>query len=269
MNPSAPRACGFADRIFLPARLALAFLTILPLRLPGELPGTAFPRSAAFFPLAGWLLGGALAVLAWLFQLVQLPSLLSAALLVTALAWLTRGLHLDGLADLLDGLGGGRDPARRLAIMKDSALGAFGGVGLVLLLFLKIAALAALLAQGPFPLWTLVAVPVAARWAMATLAWGTEYPRAQGTGHLFVGRVSAAQLLGGFFFLLPLFWWAGPAFILFLVSALLPALLLRRTAGKALGGVTGDVLGAACELAETCAWLAAVALCGEKIPPCL
>ena len=247
--------------MLLPARIAISFLTILPMGLPAALPAEGFRRSAAFFPLAGWLLGAILAGLAALFHLLHLPPLLAAVLLVAALAWLTRGLHLDGLADLLDGLGGGQDPARRLAIMKDSALGVFGGVGLVLLLVLKIASLAALLVRGPELLWPLLAAPVAARWSMAVLAWNTEYPRSQGTGHAFVGRVGPGQLLGGFLFLLPLFWWGGLSALAVVVFSLVPAWWLRRKARKALGGVTGDVLGAACEMGEACAWLAAVAVC--------
>lgn len=247
--------------MLLAPRIAIDFLTILPMALPAALPADGFKRSAAFFPLAGWLLGAILSGLAWLFHLVQLPPLLAAVLLVTALAWLSRGLHLDGLADLLDGLGGGQDQARRLAIMKDPAMGAFGVVGLVLLLAVKIAALSALLAWGPVFFWSLLAAPVAARWAMATLAWGSAYPREQGTGHVFVGRVGGIQLLLGFSFVLPFLWWAGAGAALVVVAALVPALWLRGKARKALGGVTGDVLGAACELGEACAWLAAVVVC--------
>lgn len=247
--------------MLLAVRIAIGFLTILPTGLPAALPADSFRRSVAFFPLAGWLLGAILVGLAWLFHLIQLPALPAAVLLVAVLAWLTRGLHLDGLADLLDGLGGGQEPARRLAIMKDSAMGAFGVVGLVLLLALKIAVLSALFSKNPGLFWPLAASPVAARWAMATLAWGTEYPRQQGTGHVFVGRVGGGQLLGGFLFLLPLFWWGGLVAAAVAVFSLVPALWLRNKARRALGGVTGDVLGAACELGETCAWLAAVVLC--------
>ena len=165
--------------MLLAARIAIAFLTILPVRLPAELPADGLKRSAGFFPLAGWLIGGFLAGGAWICVWAGLPPLVSAVLLVALGAWLTRGLHLDGLADLLDGLGGGQTPERRLAIMKDSAIGAFGVIGLVVLLVLKVACLAALLANDEEPLFfALFAAPVAARWAMATLACGVQYPRA-------------------------------------------------------------------------------------------
>lgn len=247
--------------ILLAVRIAIAFLTILPVRLPAELPANGFRRSAAFFPLAGWLLGGLLAGVAWLCSLVSLPSLVSAVLLVALAAWLTKGLHLDGLADLLDGLGGGWDQARRLAIMKDSAIGTFGVLGLVILLALKVACLASLLVNGGEPLFfALFAGPVAARWSMATLACGVQYPRVSGTGHAFVGKVGLSELGLGSVLLMPLIWWHWSMALIIICAVLLPALWLRFKATKALGGVTGDVLGASCELGEACGWLAAVML---------
>jgi len=247
--------------MLLSARIAIAFLTILPARLPAELPADGLKRSAGFFPLAGWLIGGFLAGCAWVFVWAGLPSLVSAVLLVICGAWLTRGLHLDGLADLLDGLGGGQTPERRLAIMKDSATGAFGVIGLVLLLVLKVACLAALVANEEEPLFfALFAAPVAARWAMTTLACGVQYPRATGTGHAFVGKVGLRELALGTLLLAPLIWWNWSAGLIILGAAMLPAVWLRFKASKALGGVTGDVLGASCELGEMCGWLAAVVM---------
>src|SRR3989339_509994 len=131
--------------MLLAAKTAIAFLTILPVRLPAELPADGLKRSAAFFSLAGWLIGGL--------------------------------------------LGGGQTQERRLAIMKDSAIGAFGVIGLVLLLVLKIACLASLLINGgELFFFVLLAAPVTARWAMAALACGGPYPRGGGTGHAFVGK---------------------------------------------------------------------------------
>ena len=238
-----------------------AFLTILPARLPAELPPDGLRRSAAFFPLAGWLIGGFLVGGTWICTWVGFPPLVSAVLLVILSAWLTRGLHLDGLADLLDGLGGGQTPERRLAIMKDSAIGAFGVIGMIVLLVLKIACLASLLATGGNGVYfVLIAAPVAARWSMATLACGVQYPRATGTGHAFVGKVGLRELVLGGLLLAPLIWWNWSAGLIVLCATALPAFWLRYKATRALGGVTGDVLGASCELGEACGWLAAVAV---------
>ncbi|MGV1099966.1 adenosylcobinamide-GDP ribazoletransferase [Thiovibrio sp. JS02] len=246
--------------MLLAARIAIAFLTIVPLPLPAQLSGEQLARSAAFFPLAGWLLGCLLAGACWVFVYLQLPALVAAVLLVGLAAWLTRGLHLDGVADLADGLGGGHEPARRLAIMKDSATGAFGVISLVLLLALKISCLATLYEKGQAIFFVFFAMPVTARWAMATLAFRTSYPREGGTGHSFVGKVRGGDLALGALFMLPLLVWQWPLALAILAAGLLPAVTLRFLAQKALGGITGDVLGAACELAEACCLVAAVIL---------
>lgn len=238
-------------------RCALAFLTIVPVS-PGPLSDRDLLGSCRFFPGAGWLLGGILAGVAWLGLLARMPPLLLAPILVSLLAWLTRGLHLDGVADLCDGLGGSFRVERRLAIMKDSAIGAFGVVALVLLLLLKTAALVVLLgAENQGLLLLLLAMsPVVARWAMLTLAWRSNYPRQAGTGHFMVGRVGPTILLPAALFLLPGLGagWAGGAVV---GAGLLVVLVLRHLANSRLGGITGDVLGAAIEGAETMGWLVA------------
>ena len=248
-------------------RIAFAFLTRLPVRMPVDLPGIFLARSCAFFPLVGWLLGGVMAVVAWAILVLGGTPLLAAVLSVSVSAWLTRGLHLDGVADLCDGLGGSHEPARRLAIMKDSANGAFGVIGLVLLLLVKVSALAAIFENALYPascgflslslaaLTGLIVVPTAARWAMASLAFGTSYPRELGTGHAFVGKVRASYLVVGLIFLFPFLYLAPRPAVAGIICVQLPAVWLRFKCNKALGGITGDVLGAACELGEAAGWL--------------
>ncbi len=246
--------------MFEAPRTALAFLTLLPVGA-GEVSSVRLGRSAVFFPLAGWVIGLCLACGAWLFAVCGIRPLPAAVLLVAFEAVLTRGLHLDGVADLFDGLGGGFSPEKRLAIMKDSATGAFGVVGLVLTLGLKGAALASLLTapNGQGTLFNLVlflaVVPAAARWAMLTLAWKSRYPRPMGTGHVFVGRITSKQVVLAALFLLPVLLLPGRSMFFFLLGCLLPAMVLRYLAHRLLGGVTGDVLGACCEFAEALGWL--------------
>lgn len=211
-----------------------------------------------------------MAVVAWAVLVVGGTPLLAAVLAVLVSAWLTRGLHLDGLADLCDGLGGSHKPSRRLEIMKDSASGAFGVIGLVLLLLVKVAALAAILENALYParcgylslslsaLTGLIVVPTAARWAMAALAFGSSYPREIGTGHAFVGQVRAGYLLIGLLFLFPFLSLAVRPALVGILCAQLPAVWLRFQCNRALGGITGDVLGAACELGEAAGWLGVV-----------
>lgn len=199
-----------------------------------------------------------------LLQAARLVDLPVAVLLVGLEAWLTRGLHLDGVADLLDGSGGSFDRSRRLAIMKDSAIGAFGVIGLIVTLGLKIAALSALLghfsleAGTPFIklILLLISVPAVSRWSIVLLAWKSRYPREAGTGHVFVGQVSGREIAIGFFLLIPFFFLGWPFCIVFAVCQL-PVLWLRFHAHRLFGGVTGDVLGACCEFSEGLGWLAA------------
>lgn len=241
------------------ARVAISFCTILPISAPDGVESRDLTRSAAFFPLVGWILGGLLLLAAKVLISLFGSGLTTALVLVALLAWLTRGLHLDGLADLLDGLGGSHDPARRLAIMKDSSIGAFGVIGLILLLGLKASALADLLPELFADNKILLIMPlVASRWAMVLLAWRGHYPREQGTGHAFVGQVGLAEVLVSSLFLLPLCL-LGPAAVVALLASLLPAFLLYFKATRALGGITGDVLGASCELGEALGWLALLA----------
>lgn len=249
--------------MFRSLALAIAFLTILPLRITGEIKADELRQSAAWFPLAGWLLGGAIWLILSLGDGLGLPPLATATVAVATAAWLTRGLHLDGLADFFDALGGGDSPERRLAIMKDSAIGAFGVTALVLLLMLKSAALAGLLGQGEAltgaAALLVLAPPVAARWAMIVLAAASRYPRASGTGHFLVGRAGRREVLIGTLLLLPLAA-AGLPVLAIILAAALPALWLGLIAPRRFGGITGDLLGAACELGEAAGWLALLVL---------
>ena len=232
------------------------FLTRLPLPR-AALDAQTLGRSLAFFPLVGCALGAALASAAVALAAV-LPSSLAAVLVATLLAWLTAGLHLDGLADVCDGLGGSRgDPARALSIMRDSRIGSFGTLALVLLIFIKVAALDPLLAAGA---WRPIALaPVAARAAAALLIVLFPYARQEGLGKslhdhggrrelafaLLTAALAAALLGGASLWITPLVWLLAGAF---------GAFIARR-----LGGLTGDVYGAAIELSEAACLVLAVA----------
>ena len=124
-------------------RLAVSFLTIIPVRLqepahPGDLG-----RAAGWFPVIGVILGGLVAAAYHGFSLI-FPPYLAAALAVAIWIGMTGGLHLDGLADCCDGLLNASSRERRLEIMKDPRLGTFGAIGLVLTIVLKIICLASL-----------------------------------------------------------------------------------------------------------------------------
>lgn len=235
---------------------ALGFLTILP--VPGQDGSPQDLRgSAGWFPLAGAVLGGLLAmadrVLAGIF-----PPLCASALTVALWAFLTGGLHLDGLADTFDGLGGGCDRASRLETMKDSRLGTFGGAAVALVLLLKTAALEGTGSGGPGAVFS---AAVLARWGMLFALGFFPPARPGGMGDTFRKHCGTAQLLLGTLT-------AVPAALLFqgwsaLLSVLLvpPAVLLAgKRLSALLGGLTGDSYGAICEGMELLVLLAYAAL---------
>jgi adenosylcobinamide-GDP ribazoletransferase len=228
-------------------RVALAFLTRLPVSASDVQP-SELARSLAFFPAVGLLLGALLAA-AQLALGQRLPAELSALSLVALWALLTGALHLDGLADLFDGLGGGRgDPARALAIMRDSRIGAHGAVALVLVLSAKTTATAELVRHACA--WPLLAAPIAARWAVVPLIAGVRYAREEGLGRAMTEHARTSDVV-----------WASLLALACLAAlglrALYPTLAALACAGALagsmrwrLGGLTGDVYGAAIELAE-------------------
>ena len=237
-------------------RLAISFLTRLPVGSPPEVSALQLARGLAFFPLVGLLLGAGLA-LADAALTGLLPRPVGDALLLALLALLTGALHLDGFADLCDGVGGGRDREAALRIMKDSCIGAFGAVGLVLLLLVKYQALLAVPASLK-PL-ALLLLPVAGRWAPVALTVAIPYLRGpEGTGAAFAAHAGRRELLLASLTLLAvaggLFGLPGVALCggLTVMIAVFGAWIKHR-----LGGVTGDVLGASVELVEllTLLWL--------------
>jgi adenosylcobinamide-GDP ribazoletransferase len=229
--------------------LALTFLTILPWPRPVVAGPEELARSLIWFPWVGLLLGGLYAALGGL-ALRFWPPAGAAALLLTLTVLLTRGLHLDGLADTLDGLGGGRDRDSRLAVMKDSRLGAFGALGLVLALLLKGVFLAVLLAAGRFA--AVLLFPAVSRAGMVLLAWLSPYARPEGgLGQAMTEGVTPRIVLGA---LGPVLLWglmlAGLRGLVLLGAAAVVVLALSRLFTRLLGGITGDVLGAVNELVE-------------------
>lgn len=238
--------------------LALRFLTIVP--VPGREatgPG-ALGRAAWWFPVIGLALGaglaGADAVLVATFSPV-----LAALLVVTLWKVATGGIHLDGLADCLDGLGGG-DRERRLAIMRDSRVGVFGAAGIVLCLLISVSALADL--PRSTRLAILVAAPAMGRLApgLAGACFAAARP-GEGAGAAFLaglGRFTGAAQVAVAAAAVPLL--LGRGGWLVLGAAAGAALLWAALLARRLGGLTGDVLGGAVEVAELGALLATAAL---------
>jgi adenosylcobinamide-GDP ribazoletransferase len=228
--------------------LAWRLLTVIPLLFVPDDTEHSPGRAAGYFPLVGLILGLLLAGVGHFF-FSFLPEGLAAALLLALWAGLTGLLHLDGFMDSCDGLLPPRDPARRLEIMKDSRVGAFGVVGVILLLLIKFNALAALPTSYRLPI--LITTPVLARWAMT---WAmARYPLARteglsvffktGLGWTQVGLASVVAIAVSVLLL----GWLG---VLLLTVTWLTTALIARLAMARISGLTGDVYGAICEVVE-------------------
>jgi adenosylcobinamide-GDP ribazoletransferase len=252
------------QQVVRPIRTAVAFLTRIPIA-PRNVDELDSGRSVGFFPLAGVLLGLVAIGLAVLVR-QRLPPWVGAVGIVSALAWLTAGLHLDGWADLGDALGGGRgDKERMLAIMRDSRIGAHGAAALILLLLAKTAAVAELLSlsrsslflSNPHPRLLLI-FPVVARWVVVPLVVLLPYARAEGLGKSFNGRAGLTQIALATVLAGAVVAWAGTDALVPTGAALVAGVTLGGYVYSRLGGLTGDVYGAVIELSETVFLVAAL-----------
>jgi adenosylcobinamide-GDP ribazoletransferase len=243
--------------------LALRFLSILP--IPGKAKATdkQLGRSTAWYPMVGVVLGALLFGSAYLFT--RLWSALPAAFLCLAVWTLfTRGLHLDGLADTSDGLGGGADPDRRLEIMKDSRVGVFGVAAVVIVLIGKFALLTELI--GVYRIRELILVPVLGRWSMLMLIY--SFPvTGSGLGRRVKQHCRLLQFLFGTLTAVACAWLLLGPWGLLVPGAIG---LFSAAAGWLfrckLGGCTGDSYGAVCEISEILALAAVAVLVYLKIP---
>lgn len=227
---------------------ALGFLTIVPVPLPREATAAEVGGSTMYFPLAGLIIGGVLAGLAWALGLI-LPAPVVVALVLAAAVAITGAMHLDGFVDTCDGLAGHRSVEERWAAMRDSRTGAFGIVGVVLLLLGKYAALSALpLALLP-P--ALVAATVSGRWAMVYAVFAFAYARPSGLGKVFKQQTRwPAMAVATAFTLVAVVaatWWVNADRLYLGVAVLLAAFLGVSLLGTYLRGrlmgLTGDTYG--------------------------
>ena len=243
---------------------ALRFLSALPLGRRHMGDERALAAAPAYFPLVGAALGGLLVLVDWACgrAFARAPQLLSAALALAAYALFTGGLHHDGLMDSADAFWGRRPREQRLAIMRDSRAGALGVTALALFLLVELAALCAL----PWPAgeagerfrWAaLLAFPLLGRWVMAYLCVRFPYAREEGTGaamvrgsrprHLALASALAGLVLAACFLCVA----RAPLLMVILPAA---ALAFAEAAGgyfsRALGGLTGDLIGATGMLSE-------------------
>ena len=253
-------------------RLSIGTFTRIPVPAPRAVtPGVA-GRAMLLGPLVILVLGLLVGIpVQILVAIGPTPAFVGAVIAVAVLAWLTRALHLDGLADTADALGSGKPPDQALEIARRSDIGPFGVVALALVLLLQVGALADLLARGAGAGAFVVAL-VTGRIAIALACMrGIPAARRDGLGAVVAGSVPrwAAAVLCIAWLLFasgsvanahgP---GAGAATAGAIVVAWTAALLLVRTARRRLGGITGDVLGAVTEVAATAVLVILVVLPG-------
>ncbi|MCZ7379244.1 adenosylcobinamide-GDP ribazoletransferase [Micromonospora sp. WMMC250] len=250
------------SRLLAGARLAVTTFTTVPVRagrIDRPVAGTAMALAPAVGALLGALLAGVL-LLSGAFA----PPLVAAGVTVGAAALLTRGLHLDGLADTVDALGSYRRGAAALEIMKKPDVGPFGVVALVVVLLVQAAALADLAGRSwPACVAAVVTATAAGRFGVTVACRrGVPAARPDGLGALVAGTVGrVAPAVGAVAVALlavpavPGRPWQGP---LAVVAALAVAAPLLTHVVRRLGGITGDVLGATVEVVTTLVYLGLV-----------
>ena len=231
---------------------AFQFLTGIPLPWRHEASPEALGRSTGYFPVVGLIIGLMLIGLNWLFRLFLPPPLVN-ALLIAALALITGALHLDGLADTCDGLAGEKPAEERWQVMRDSRAGAYGIVGIILLLLVKYVSLNSLATTLILP--TLILMPVIGRWAIVYAIFVHPYAHPSGTGTVFKQGTRWPQFTLATVITFVI---AAAMFALFQFTGLAAMVLiwLLTLAAAAyynskFSGLTGDTYGAIGEIAET------------------
>ena len=259
---------------------AMQFLTRLPVPSARDFQTRWLGESLRYFPLVGGLVGLVNVGIWWLASL-WFPSALAVGLMLAASFLVTGAFHEDGFADTCDGLGSGGTRERALAIMQDSRIGAYGAIGLIMLLGLKWLALVALPTAALA--FVVVTAHVVSRWCAIGLVWALRYARADGEGKsgAFDGGLSARQwLLSGAIgvtaIAIPAIW-SGvttmPAFTVAVAVAAgfaaagASAFVAARYFRQRIGGYTGDCLGAAQQLSELTFVLGALAVLRRALSP--
>lgn len=223
--------------------VATGFLTIIPTGVKAKEEDLG--KSMVFFPLVGVLIGGFLVGIRFI-SLHTSSSLLPYVLVITSWVVITGCIHLDGFCDTIDGFTAGKNKEETLRIMEDSQIGVFAVVGVICLLLLKISALLSTDKSS-----CLLLAPSMGRWAMVIAATTMPYPKSCGLGKAFVDYVEKKEAILATIIMITigilLFKWHFFCILGIVVSVLLLSILYIK---KRLGGVSGDTLGALCEVIE-------------------
>ena len=219
-------------------------------------------KSMIFFPVIGFLIGVILnysdKALAWV-----VPPSIANALLLIMLVVITRALHIDGLADTLDGLMGGHDKMSRLEIMKDSRIGTAGALGVMLLLLVKYLCFNNLFDNDKAS--ALLTAPMLGRWSQILMVFRSNYGREEGMSSAFIGHLRLSGMIATAAVAIGLAVFVSGVWAVVLISGVaIFTVLCRWYIVRKLGGVTGDAIGAVSELNETLTLLLFVILSDRR-----
>ncbi len=236
--------------------LVTAFRTLTILPLPGR-DTDRFCTALYWFPAAGLFLGSVQTYCAFAVAMSGWYEFSGLAMIVSGVL-LTRGLHADGLADLADGFWGGKTKEAALRIMKDPSVGSFGALALILVTLLKWVAVIKLVELQSYT--PLVSGVLLARWSQVLLASTMPYARSEGgTAQTFVTGAGVPHLLVTTIASISMLWlilYANPELVAVALSAaFVSAVCIGYLSYRKIGGVTGDVLGAASEFCEASVWI--------------
>ncbi len=242
-------------RLLISLKLALAFLTVIPIRLrANEATGADLAASRWAYPVIGAAIGLALAGLSRLLDHFNAAPGIAAFLILATGAALTGGLHLDGLADTADGLFLWGDRSRRLEVMRDPHVGSYGVIAVVLVILGKYTVLSHL--AGSSRGWAVVGAATIGRTLILVGAGAGDYARPQGTGRILVDATTLHDaIVAALLILLVGILVAGRAGLVAALLTLALAWMLSRLASARLGGVTGDILGTLVETGELLVFL--------------
>ncbi|MBA7633654.1 Adenosylcobinamide-GDP ribazoletransferase [subsurface metagenome] len=237
---------------------ALKFLTIIPIPWRRGASPEELGRSIGYFPVVGIIIGLILAGLNWLLGLL-LPSIVVNALLIVSMVVISGALHLDGFVDTCDGIAGHKTVEDRWRVMHDSRAGAFGIVGVFLLLLIKYVSLNSV--PENLLMVTLVLMPVVSRWAMVYTVFAYPYARPAGLGKIFKQEASWQRFIIATLITLAVaiglarlanmtyFYLAG---LVIMISIWVIVVGMAAYLKRKFSGLTGDTYGAISEVTEVC-----------------
>src|SRR5262249_14531854 len=242
---------------------AIQLLTRIPVQPASTVTGEEdVGKSVAFFPAVGLIVGAGVRLLYYTMK-ARMPASTCVILVLIYSALITNAFHEDGLADSIDGFGGGWTREQTLTIMRDSRIGTFGTLGLIFLVLLKYNLLS-ILEWPRFWRWFLFA-NAASRWSTLPLGMWLGYARPAGQGTMVARRVTwPAALIGTLTIGATALVFPPPTAIAAIGVACMVALLTGLYYRRRLGGITGDCLGATNQLTEVALYLAAVLLSGTR-----